>query len=412
MSWHELLNQFRAKAPGAGAFDRLAEFLGTAEEDEIEQFALSALEVAPAGGTFLDSTISHIASSGLIRLVDRCMSILESGAPNEACQSVLAYVSLQQPQDLQPYLLRIFALRPNAGTYYENWPWRGAEETDVPFLTWSLQTTQIATRMKAWECLLETRRPDAMSFALAATDKVHLDQPADYYLRTVGFNATHKRLYREHCAHIIFPSDYFVVDRPSWNSRSLHPTWHLEGGGKAFRFGGSGSSSCGLCGRNLQHLISLPTSHVFDDPSDDSTIALEVCLSCLGWVEGCLFYQYSVDGSPRALDVGSAKPEFVADALRETRVDLAPTPDRWRWQDWALSNARENLHRVGGHPCWIQSADFPDCKSCGKTMHFMLQLDSDLPSVDGGEWLWGSGGICYGFSCVDCRITAFRWQCT
>jgi hypothetical protein len=412
MSWHELLEQFRTRTSGAGAFDRLAEFLRTADDREIERFALSALEVVPSGGAFLDSTLSHISSSGLARLTDKCVAILESQTSNDACESVLAYVSLQQPLDLQPHLRRIFALRPNAGTYYENWPWRGAAETDVSFLSSSLQSTQIATRTKAWECLLETRRPDAMSLALAATDKVQLDQPAEIYLRTVGFNAPHERLYKEACEHMTFPPGYFAVDGPSWNSRSLHPTWRLKSGSKEFRFGGPGSASCGLCTQNLHHLISLPTSRVFDDACDDSTIPLEVCLSCVGWVEGCLFYQYSASGSPRALDVGTAKPEFVAGPLRETRVYLAPTPDRWRWQDWALANARENLHRVGGHPCWIQSADFPECRSCGKTMHFLFQLDSGLPIADGGEWLWGSGGICYGFRCMGCRITAFRWQCT
>jgi hypothetical protein len=82
------------------------------------------------------------------------------------------------------------------------------------------------------------------------------------------------------------------------------------------------------------------------------------------------------------------------------------------WQDWGLANGRENLHRVGGHPSWIQSAAFPDCLSCGTTMQFLLQLDSEIPTADGQEWLWGSGGICYSFQCSPCRVTTHLWQCT
>jgi hypothetical protein len=45
-------------------------------------------------------------------------------------------------------------------------------------------------------------------------------------------------------------------------------------------------------------------------------------------------------------------------------------------------------------------------------MGYLLQLDSDLPTADGGEWLWGSGGIAYGFWCDPCGVSSFLWQCT
>ncbi|WP_169784106.1 hypothetical protein [Campylobacter curvus] len=41
-------------------------------------------------------------------------------------------------------------------------------------------------------------------------------------------------------------------------------------------------------------------------------------------------------------------------------VSLAVTPKRWQKQDWGMANGRENLFRIGGEPCWIQSADVPD----------------------------------------------------
>jgi hypothetical protein len=68
-------------------------------------------------------------------------------------------------------------------------------------------------------------------------------------------------------------------------------------------------------------------------------------------------------------------------------VRLDETPRQWRWQDWGLSNGRENLNRVGGEPCWVQSAEYPCCPICKGLMRFLMQLDSDLPTGDGGEWL-------------------------
>ena len=41
--------------------------------------------------------------------------------------------------------------------------------------------------------------------------------------------------------------------------------------------------------------------------------------------------------------------------MQATEVALADTPARWQRQDWGQSNGRENLHRVGGEPSWIQS---------------------------------------------------------
>jgi hypothetical protein len=112
------------------------------------------------------------------------------------------------------------------------------------------------------------------------------------------------------------------------------------------------------------------------------------------------------------LPTESCVPEFPANGLKEVDVLLARSPHRWRWQDWALSNGRESLHRVGGHPTWVQSVDYPQCPDWGARMKALLHLDSELPTVDGEEWDWGSGGICYVFCCSRCSVTASLWQCT
>ena len=143
-------------------------------------------------------------------------------------------------------------------------------------------------------------------------------------------------------------------------------------------------------------------------------IRLETCLSCLGWEVPCLFYVHGEDGkiSPCAYDAEVLVPQFSAPPLREAEVQLAHTPARWRWQDWALANGRQNLHRVGGYPCWIQDADYLNCPHCQDTMSFLFQLDSHLPLMDGSEHLWGSGGICYAHWCARCQVSGYSWQCT
>lgn len=93
-------------------------------------------------------------------------------------------------------------------------------------------------------------------------------------------------------------------------------------------------------------------------------------------------------------------------------VRLRVVPKRWHKQDWALSNGRQNLSRIGGEPSWIQGAQVPTCPICGEKMEFLMQLDSGLPSGEDGELLFGSGGILYVFWCEKSRVSAFFMQCT
>ncbi|WP_304344886.1 hypothetical protein [Campylobacter showae] len=54
----------------------------------------------------------------------------------------------------------------------------------------------------------------------------------------------------------------------------------------------------------------------------------------------------------------------------------------------------------------------PTCPICGEKMGFLIQLDSELPSCEDGELLFGSGGILYVFWCESSRVSAFFMQCT
>jgi hypothetical protein len=45
-------------------------------------------------------------------------------------------------------------------------------------------------------------------------------------------------------------------------------------------------------------------------------------------------------------------------------------------------------------------------------MTSLLQLDSELTTESGGEWLWGTGGIGYVTWCDGCAISSVTFQCT
>ena len=143
-------------------------------------------------------------------------------------------------------------------------------------------------------------------------------------------------------------------------------------------------------------------------------LELSMCLACLGWESADLLlrYRHGPDGVP--VDLApvadpSLLPEFPAPALLPTMVGLRDLGPRWRRQA-ALS--RENLHRLGGHPSWVQSPQYPPCALCGEDSAFLLQLDSNLPLPGGGVWYWGSGGTAYIFWCDRCRVSTYLWQCT
>jgi len=212
--------------------------------------------------------------------------------------------------------------------------------------------------------------------------------------------------------HLRFPTGY--IERPAYLKEFPFPTWEtLSLEAPSYRFGGVLDTTCGLCGSPLHHLLTLDPIPQGLGVTRISKLALATCLSCGGYETEWLFFLHDGDGTPSPHNPAATKrpPQFPARPLMEIQVGIADTPPRWRWQDWGLSNSREHLHRLGGHPCRVQSAEFPSCPCCARTMTFLMQLDSELKTED-GYLLWGSGGVAYLFWCDACRVSAAMWQCT
>jgi hypothetical protein len=418
-SAEKILADFLAKRWKADPFER-ALTLAKGAPPAAARFAHLALEQVPEGGTFLDAVLGFVEFDDWPALVSHAVEARDRG-PNDAADSVIAHGTLQRPEALRHHLERVFALRPNEGTYYENWPWRESGTSSLTFLQGQFSRRSAATRTKAWRAMLETRDMQVLKIAvqLASLDlnrerpRGHPGMKLNDYLTLVGFEhhgRAIRRLYPESLFHLTFPGPY-ALGSSEWMRE--HPTWNLPTRGRQkARFGGKADGQCASCGGRLHHILTLDPVPPGLGVTGVSSLTLVSCMSCLGWEQERMFFAHE---GKRATPFGVANrvtPQFPAKGFKPTGVHLVPTPRRWYWQDWATSNSRENLHRVGGQPCWIQDAQFPVCPRCEQTMAFLLQLDSNLPTADGGEWLWGSGGIAYGFWCDGCRVSAFLWQCT
>ena len=389
------------------------------EPGQLAPMLMECLIRLPESGTFFHAGLSLIAEDEFGELVNRSVSLLQIDRCHKAAADCISRAALQVPRSLQAHLHSLFDLRPNRRTVAECWPWRAAAEADVGFLQAVVGNGggSESGREFAWRCLLETEDGANLAHSMRPPPAM-INSPAEAYLTESGFDAAHellRPLTLPGCFHIRFSDSYIdsFVD-PVWRPKQIEPSWMLPvDESDRLRLGGFGEVECASCGG--------PTHHLLDfNPIPESLgirsvrrLELLTCLSCLGWEQEILFFQHRADGDGIPLACGDRRnPESRCSPLSETLVHLVETPPRWLRQDWGASNARENLNRVGGHPTWIQSAQYPNCPKCDQKMPFLMQLDSNLPQLDGNEWLWGSGGIGYFFWCESCRITAGLWQCT
>ena len=425
----QFIADFQQKRWAAQPFERALEIV-TLHPEQLVPFINALVTELPEGGTFLDVLFSFLPLHDFSEIVQHALRRYEENKQhenerNEAAASVIAYSTLQCLPTVHPHLPTIFESGVNEDTYYSEWPWREAGAEALTFLQAVLADTQRGDeeRVRAWLALLETRHPVLMDFAHRNVERVPLTLDPTLYYMEVGYELQQEHLvaiYPQKCYHLRFAPDYFDnASRPAWMRTTFHPTWNLaDPASGPHLFGGSLAETvpagCPSCGRRLHHMITLDPVPGDLGITGFESLTLATCLSCLGWEPEKLFYHHDASGQPQAIGLtGELKtPDFPASPFRPTEVRLVETPARWRWQSWGASNGRENLHRVGGFPCWIQGAEHPACPVCEGTMHFLMQMDSDLPTTDGREWLWGSGGMGYVFWCDGCNISNVSWQCT
>jgi hypothetical protein len=330
-----------------------------ADPSSIVAFASLVMETCPKGGTFFDTALSFLPLHDWPIVIEQAMRTLRADPENKAAHSILECANLQCPPYLQPY----------------------AEEiTAIAFVS------------------------DDLSFAV-------FDDPPS--------------LYPPHSRHLAFPAPYLaeLLEKRSAKAEDrCHPTWiETPKDALTFPFGGRSEAICNICSQRLHHLIT------FDPISDGlgvtglESIELSVCLACLTLGCGVLSYQHDEHGSPHDISQDRRWPQFAQEntsfSLKPNSVALVDLGPRWQRQDWGASNRRENLHRVGGHPTWIQHAEYVSCPRCHDPSTFLMQLDEGLLTADEGTgeqwcWDWSGGGMGYVLWCDRCKVSSILEQYT
>lgn len=166
-------------------------------------------------------------------------------------------------------------------------------------------------------------------------------------------------------------------------------------------------SPCPWCARRLTILIDVDTSHPSLKYLDLSMERLQVatCEHCGGF--STIFMELNHQCTP-VWSRFNLKPEYLPHHEEEHSSDvnvpaltlLNEPHSPFYASVWTLS---QQGSQIGGHPSWVQDADYPQCPCCSQRMRFIGQMDwADYEPY--GE------GIFYMFICTDDRLTATLYQ--
>lgn len=169
----------------------------------------------------------------------------------------------------------------------------------------------------------------------------------------------------------------------------------------------TGMHSCPWCGGGLTVLFDFDLQHpqlqFMKLPGKRLRIAACMLCNCYGTV----YMKADLEGG-YAWSEYNVTPDYLP--------DHGGGPHESGWKDMILSEQPAGTYesaewtleapasQIGGHPAWIQDADYPACPCCTQTMTFVAQ--ADMSQVAGDE------GIYYAFVCRECLITAVNYQQT
>lgn len=152
--------------------------------------------------------------------------------------------------------------------------------------------------------------------------------------------------------------------------------------------------------RNLYHEVCYPLIRS-DTPDTSSPVAVITERNLLeldGTSEALAFL-----GCARQIVVPVCDKGLVDERMpRRTLVPAAAPRSPWHA---AIDTLPTRYSQLGGHPAWIQDAEYPACGGCRRTMRCIGQVARE--DVDPGR-----EGIFYAFLCADCATTASNYQQT
>jgi hypothetical protein len=377
-------------------------------------------------------SIYSLSQEQLGALVKLAVQVAQEDGISRTAADVLEDASRLCPELLHPYIETIFelSLQERYGAFER--AWRGLDKARIEIFKTRLLSgkdaeadeqrkykKEFTVSYRLFNCLLETRDPETILFALQCLRARKIVTPQitdeDYFLRAslagVGFalkNGALVPIYPSKPYHFIFVrGDGFPQEDPLL--KSVLPMQ------QRFRFGGNAT---------LVPDEPYPFSHIITlDPIPEGVhvtglprLVLGAYITEINSGMGDCFYQHDASGHPQQKIAPAEFVEvdsYIDYPFRETTVLLAPTPERFACGEWGDPASQ---FRLGGEPSWVQSPDVPACPHCGETMNFLLQLDTGLPDTDpdrkDGEVFFGSGGMCYVFWCDSCKVSGYLMQCT
>lgn len=102
------------------------------------------------------------------------------------------------------------------------------------------------------------------------------------------------------------------------------------------------------------------------------------------------------------------RPEYLPpdssdwDRMPRGGLSFGSTPRPWiEAANWLVPGVR--FSQVGGHPTWIEDAQYPRCPGCDRSMPFLAQISNE-------DFREHSEGIYYLFLCSGCDVTATEYQ--
>ncbi|GKV54475.1 DUF1963 domain-containing protein [Sporosarcina sp. NCCP-2222] len=165
-------------------------------------------------------------------------------------------------------------------------------------------------------------------------------------------------------------------------------------------------STCPWCNRKLTKLVDIAASHPALRYLDLQMETLQVITCDLCGAFSTIYMELG-NGVP-VWSRYNEEPDYLPDMDDiDSTIELSPRlvlskepQSQYYAAEWTMSQLDS---QIGGHPSWVQDAEYPVCPCCERRMQFLGQVDyADFDKY--GE------GILYLFICPEDRMTATTYQ--
>ncbi|MCG7377850.1 DUF1963 domain-containing protein [Paenibacillus sp. ACRSA] len=170
------------------------------------------------------------------------------------------------------------------------------------------------------------------------------------------------------------------------------------------------SDCCPWCSRELTVLVSLDAHHpaLREVSWKADELQVQTCMSCSCY--GVVYMEMSAEGEPvwsthnvmpmgvDEIDAEDHDP-FTLDTAPHYHIATKPR-NPYHGSEWANE---PSLSQIGGHPGWVQDAEYATCPSCSTRMKAVGQ-------VNGEELAEYGEGMYYMLLCEPCQMTAVTYQ--